>query len=208
MVATPRPDGTVSVEQRLVFDAGPGIDFPVTWYIGGTQIGWQSSAREAQYGVIPTISEVTAQEVTGAGGSVDLAVSVDDSDLDDPFFDGHRYRLAAPGPWSPGRHTVMLRYTLGDIWVRADGVRVLVLPLRFGSGPANSQPADLVRVQVSGAQALQCPATNVNFADRRPCGTGGRLVYHDAELDQVEAVLVPDPVGVTAEPILVPEKRR
>ena len=49
VVATPRPDGTVQVEQRLVFDAGPGVDFPVTWYIGGTQIGWQSSAREAQY---------------------------------------------------------------------------------------------------------------------------------------------------------------
>ena len=208
VVATPRSDGSVQVEQRLVFDAGPGVDFPVTWYIGGTQIGWQSSAREAQYGVIPKISEVTAQEVTAAGGTVDLAVSVDDSDIDDPFFDGHRYRLAASGPWAAGRHAVMVRYTLGDVWVQADGVRVLVLPLRFGSGPANGQPADLVRVQVAGASALQCPPTNVNFADRRSCGIGDRLAYHEGELDQVEAVLVPDPAGVTAEPIPVPEKRR
>lgn len=203
VVATPRPDGTVHVEQRLVFDAGPGMDYPVTWYIGGTQIGWQSSAREAQYGVIPTISAVTARKVIAAGGTTDLAVSVDDSDIDDPFFDGHRYRLAAPGPWDAGRHAVMISYTLGDVWVQADGVRILVLPLSFGSGPANRQPADLIRLQVQGASTLQCPATNVNFADRRPCGTGARLAYHDSELDQVEAVLVPDPAGVTAEPIPV-----
>ena len=203
VVATPRPDGTVRIEQRLVFDAGPGLDFPVTWYIGGTQIGRQSSPREGQYGVIPRIWDVAAHEVTAGGGTVDLAVSVDDSEIDDPFFDGHRYRLAAPGPWAAGRHAVMLRYTLGEVWVQADGVRILVLPLRFGSGPANSQAADLVRVQVVGASALQCPATNVSFADRRPCGTGGRLAYHDEELNQVEAVLVPDPAGVTAEPIPV-----
>jgi hypothetical protein len=103
---------------------------------------------------------------------------------------------------------VRVRYTLGDIWVQGDGVRVLVLPLSFASGPANSQPADLVRVKVARATALHCPATNVNFADRRPCGNGGGLVYSEGELDQVEAVLVQDPPGVTAEPIPVPEKRR
>jgi hypothetical protein len=208
VVASPQPDGTVQFEQRLIFDAGPGIDFPVTWYIGGTQIGWQSSARQAQYGVIPRISDVVAQDVTVAAGTVDLAVSVDDSDLDDPFFDGHRYRLAAPGPWAAGRHAVRIRYTLDEVWVQADGVRVLVLPLSFASGPASSQPADLVRVRVAGAAELQCPATNVNFADRRPCGAGDVLAYSDGELDQVEAVLVPDPVGVTAQPIPVSEKRR
>jgi hypothetical protein len=208
VVATPRPDGTVQVEQKLIFDAGPGMDYPVTWYIGGTQIGWQSSAREAQYGVIPTISGVTAKELTTTGETVDLAVSVDDSGIDDPFFDGHRYRLAAPGPWAPGRHAVMVSYTLGDVWVRADGVRVLVLPLRFVSGPANPQAADLVRLQVPGAAALQCPATKIDFADRPACGDGDRLVYHDGELNQVEAVVVPDPAGITAEPIPVTEKRR
>jgi hypothetical protein len=208
VVATPRPDGTVQVEQKLVFDAGPGMDYPVTWYIGGTQIGWQSSAREAQYGVIPRISDVTAREVTTAGQTVELAVSVDDSDIDDPFFDGHRYRLAAPGPWAPGRHAVLISYTLGEVWVQADGVRIFVLPLRFGSGPANPQPTDQVRLQVPGASVLQCPVTNVNFADRRACGAGDRLVYHDGELEQVQAVVVPDPAGITAEPIPVTEKRR
>jgi hypothetical protein len=92
--------------------------------------------------------------------------------------------------------------------VRADGVRLLVLPLRFVSGPAQPQAADLVRLQVSGASTLQCPATNINFADRRACGARDRLVYHDGELNQVEAVVVPDPAGVTAEPIPVPERRR
>jgi hypothetical protein len=201
VVATPRPDGTVHVEQKLVFDAGPGMDFPVTWYIGGTQIGRQSD--DTQYGVVPTITALSAREVTPGAGTVDLAVTVDDSDIDDPFFDGHRYRLAAPGPWAAGRHAVMISYTLGDVWVEAEGARVLVLPLRFVSGPANPQAADLVRVQVRGASALECPATNVDFADRRPCGTDARLAYHNDELNQVEAVLVPDPAGVTAEPIPV-----
>jgi hypothetical protein len=97
----------------------------------------------------------------------------------------------------------MISYTLGEVWVQADGVRVLVLPLSFVSGPAHGQSADLVRVRVRGASALQCPATNVNFADRRPCGTGDRLTYHHGELNQVEAVVVADPAGVTAEPIPV-----
>ena len=61
---------------------------------------------------------------------------------------------------------------------------------------------------MQGASTLQCPATNVNFADRLPCGAGARLPYHDGELNQVEAVVVADPAGVTAEPIPVPEKRR
>jgi hypothetical protein len=87
-------------------------------------------------------------------------------------------------------------------------VRILVLPLQFVRGPANPQSADLVRLKVRGASALQCPATNVNFADRRSCGDGDRLAYHDGELDQVEALVVPDPAGVTAEPIPVPERRR
>ena len=89
---------------------------------------------------------------------------------------------------------------LGDVWVEADGIRLLVLPLRFASGPGNGQPQDLVRLQVAGAGALQCPATNVNFSDRRSCGEGDRLTYRPDDVDQQEAVAVTEPSGVTAEP--------
>ena len=49
--------------------------------------------------------------------------------------------------------------------------------------------------QVKGAGELQCPATNVNFSDRRTCGDGGRLTYRPYELDQREAVAVSDLTG-------------
>ncbi len=209
VVAVPQPDGTVRVDQVLIFDIAPGLeDRPATWYLDGTQIGWKSSERTAQYGVIPEVVALEAREVPVADAPVPLKITVDESDYDDPFFDGRRYALVAPGPWSPGRHRVEFSYVLGDVWVEADGVRLLVLPLRFASGPGNGQPQDLVRLEVKDAGELQCPATNVNFSDRRTCGDGGRLTYRPYEVDQQEAVAVSDLPAITAEPIPVTEKAR
>jgi hypothetical protein len=209
VTAIPQPDGTVRVDQVLIFDIAPGLeDRPATWYLGGTQLGWKSSERAAQYGVIPDVVALSAREVPVTDAPVDLKITVDDSDYDDPFFDGRRYALIAPGPWSPGRHRVEFSYVLGAVWVQADGVRLLVLPLQFASGPGNGQPQDLVRLQVRGAGALQCPATNINFSERRSCGDGDRLVYRPDDLDQREAVTVTEPAGVTAPPVPVPEKTR
>ena len=209
VVAVPQPDGTVRVDQVLIFDIAPGLeDRPATWYLDGTQIGWKSSERTAQYGVIPKVVALEAREVPVADAPVPLKITVDESDYDDPFFDGRRYALIAPGPWSPGRHRVEFSYVLGDVWVQVDGVRLLVLPLRFASGPGNGQPQDLVRLQVTGAGELLCPSTNVNFSDRRTCSDDGRLTYHPFELDQREAVAVTDLTTITAEPIPVTEKAR
>ena len=108
VTAVPQPDGTVRVDQVLIFDIAPGLeDRPAIWYLDGIQIGWKSSERTAQYGVIP-----------------------------------------------------------------------------------------------------KGPATNVNFADRRPCGEGDRLTYHPHDAEQREAVVVTSPAGVTAAPIPVTEKTR
>ena len=209
VTAVPQPDGTVRVDQVLIFDIAPGLeDRPATWYLDGTQIGWKSAERTAQYGVIPRVVAVFAREIPVVDAPIELKITVDESDYDDPFFDGRRYALIAPGPWSPGRHRVEFSYVLGDVWVEADGVRLLVLPLRFASGPGNGQPSDLVRLQVRGAGALECPATNIDFADRRTCGEGDRLTYRPHEVDQREAVAVTSPVGVTAAPIPVTEKTR
>jgi hypothetical protein len=209
VTAVPQPDGTVRVDQVLIFDIAPGLeDRPATWYLDGTQIGWKSSEREAQYGVIPTVVALSAREVPVTDAPVELKITVDDSDYDDPFFDGRRYALIHPRPWSTGRHRVEFSYVLGDVWVEAEGTRLLVLPLRFASGPGNGQPQDLVRLQVPGVGALQCPATNVNFSERRRCGDGDRLVYRPDDVDQREAVVVTEPSGVTAAPIPVTEKTR
>jgi hypothetical protein len=209
VTAVPQPDGTVRVDQVLIFDVVPGLeDRPATWYLGGTRIGWKSADRDAQYGVIPRVVALEAREVPVTDAPRQLKITVDESDYEDPFFDGRRYSLIAPEPWTVGRHRVEFSYVLGDVWVEADGVRLLVLPLRLASGPANSQPVDLVRLQVRGAGRLECPATNVAFAERRSCGEGGWLVYHLDDLDQVEAVVVPEFGGVTAAPIPVTEKSR
>jgi hypothetical protein len=209
VTAVPQPDGTVRVDQVLIFDIAPGLeDRPATWYLDGTQIGWKSSERTAQYGVIPKVVALEAREVPVTDAPVPLKITVDESDYDDPFFDGRRYALVAPGPWSPGRHRVEFSYVLGDVWVQAGGERLLVLPLRFASGPGNSQPQDLVRLQVGGAGELQCPATNVTFSERRTCGEGGRLTYRPYELGQREAVAVSDLPAITVEPIPVTEKAR
>ena len=42
------------------------LDAPVTWYVGGTQLGWQSSAREIGYGVTPKVLEFDAREITAS----------------------------------------------------------------------------------------------------------------------------------------------
>lgn len=207
ITAAPQPDGTVRVDQVLIFDAGPGLDRPVGWYVDGTQIGWKDPERTAQYGVIPRVVALEAREVPVDGAPVPLEITVDDDDLDDPFFDGRRYQLRPPQPWAPGRHRVELSYVLGDVWVEAGGVRLLVLPLRFASGPANQQPADLTRVLVKVAGVLECPATDRSLGEREPCGEGGRLTYRD-NLDDVEAVVVANPTGITAAPIPVTEKPR
>jgi hypothetical protein len=209
VVAVPQPDGTVRVDQVLIFDVVPGLEAePATWYLDGTQIGWKSAERTVQYGVIPEVVALEARDVPVADAPVPLKITVDESDYDDPFFDGRRYALIAPWPWSPGRHRVEFSYVLGGVWVQADGERLLVLPLRFASGPGNGQPQDLVRLQVKGAGELQCPAANVSFSERRTCGDGGRLTFYPDELGQREAVAVPDLTTITAEPIPVTEKAR
>ena len=133
---------------------------------------------------------------------------IDNADARDPFFHGHRYRVAGYAPWSAGRHAVMINYVLGDVWVEADGLPAVVLPLRVVGGPASGQPLDLVRLTVREATTLECPATNTNFSERRNCGWAGTLTFHADELDQVEAVVVPNLSAVTATPIPVTELRR
>jgi len=208
VVATLRADGTVAVAQKLIFDAGSGMDAPITWYVGGTQLGWQSSAREIGYGVTPSVLEFDGREITADGTSTDLTSTViDDVSARDPFFRGHRYRLAGAGPWPAGRHAVMINYVLGDVWVEAEGVPAVVLPLRIVGVPGSGQPLDLVRLTVRQAGTLEYPAANINFSERQSCGRGGTLTFHPGELDQVDAAGVPNLSAVTAAPIPVTERR-
>lgn len=206
VVVTPQPDGTVRVAQWLTFDAGPGTDHPLTWYLGGTRLG---HADAADYAVLPRVSSVTARDVTPGAEAVRLEIDVEKSEYADPFRDGRRYALVRPRRWAPGRHRVEFDVVLSDVWVEVRGVRVLVLPLRFASGPDPGQPADQVRLTVKGAGRLDCPGSDEAFADRQECGDNSELLrYRPAEIKTLEAVTVPDPGFITAPPIPVTERAR
>ena len=209
ITAVPQPDGTVRVEQVLIFDIVPGLeDRPVTWYLDGTQIGWKSSEREAQYGVIPTVVALSAREVPVTDAPVELKITVDDSDYDDPFFDGRRYALIAPGPWSPGRHRIEFSYVLGDVWVEADG-----------DPPAGAAAAVRQRSRqrpAAGSRPAPGPRGGGRCSARRPTSTSANAgaaatatAWSTTPTTRPgEAVAVTEPSGVTAAPIPVTEKTR
>ena len=208
VVAEPRADGTVRVSQTLTFDAGPGTEQPLTWYLAGTRIG-ANAAETVDYAVLPRAGSVTAREVPPGGDPVPLEVTVEESEYADPFDDGRRYALVPPRPWAPGRHRVEFDFVLSDVWVEVEGVRMLVLPLRFASGPDRGQPADQVRLTVRGATRLDCPDSSEILADRRECGDTEELLrYRPSEIRTLEAVTVPDPGLITAPPVPVTERAR
>lgn len=204
VVAKPQEDGTVRVIQLLTFDAGPGTDRPLTFYLGGTRLGRSATAR---YAVLPQVRDAEAEADT-PGNDGPLTIEMEETAYADPFTDGRRYAVSVPGGWSSGRHRVTFQFVLSDVWVEIEGERVLVLPLRFVSGPDTGQPADQVRLNVNGAARLDCPDSNELFADRQTCGEDDVLNYRPAELRSTEAVTIPDPGFITAAPVPVTERAR
>lgn len=207
VVVKPQADGTVRVDQTLTFDAGPGTSQPLTWYLGGARIG-STADGTVDYAVLSQAGSVTARDVTPDENAVPLEVTAETGEYADPFGDGRRYALAAPGRWAPGRHRVEFGVVLSDVWVEVAGVRALVLPLRFASGPDTGQPADQVRLTVNGAVRLDCPDGDEVFADREECGNGELMRYRPSELTTLAAVAVPDPGFITAPPIPVTVRAR
>ena len=205
VVARPQEDGTVRVVQLLTFDAGSGTDAPLTFFLGGVRLGYSDTV---EYAVLPQVRDVEADDETPGGSERPLRVEVEESANADPFDDGRRYRLFAPGGWSAGRHRVGFEFVLTDVWVEVEGERVLVLPLRFVSGPDTGQPADVVRLNVRGGTRLDCPDGDGVFAERRPCGDGDVLNYRPAELRSQQAVTVAGLGFVTAAPVRVAERAR
>lgn len=211
VTAIPQPDGTLSVEEKLVFDAGEGTDRPLRWAIGGTAIGWKGPNRVAQYGVIPQVRDIRAREISSGSPGPDLAVTHGPSKVVDPFFDDHLYQFAPPGAvWHSGRHAVQISYTLAGTYVVVENQAMLVLPLAFVHGPQSTQPSDITRVRIAGDQPLQCLATNVDFAQHRLClgGDAGRLTHQGNLFDSMDAVGVANPGGVSAQPAPAAEKER
>lgn len=201
--ARPRPDGSLTIRQTLVFDAGPGTDQPARWGIGGTRLGYAAPDRRVQYWVDPRIEAVSAVEQPPTGPAVPLEVSLDDSSNSEPFRAVHRYRLIPRQPWSPGRHRVLLEATLRGVYVRAGDVAMVVVPLAMATGPGTSgQSLNVTRVGVPGGGPLRClnAADTVDSAPNceRDLSSWGFL---DADRDyDVEAVAIVEPRLITADP--------
>jgi len=200
VLASPQADGTLAVQEKVVFDTPIGSGTPLVRSLAGVRIGWMGD-RSAQYGVLPVIDSITAHELKKKT-STPLVVTPDQTPITDPYLDARVFRVVPDGGWTKGRHVVTVSYQLRDVYVSAEGVTLMVLPLSFFGHPDSSaQRLNVTRARVSKATALRCLADDVAFADQKSCpAKKGRLAYRDNGDDHLAAVAVVAPQGVTASP--------
>lgn len=212
-------DGTLKVTTQLVFDTPKGSEDPVTWQIGGTRIGWESSDRDTQYGVVPTVSDVEAHMMKNdssgdLGDELDVSHEEATTDAEKAFGDPEEYTLTAPGDgWSTGRHAVELTYTLDDVHVSVDDQDLLVLPLMFPQGPEKA--VAYRSVDVGTGNKIMCLATNVVFDPEPGCegfkksglSSGDhRLSWIESPGGVADAIAFEAPDSVTSDPEPVEER--
>lgn len=211
VTATPQPDGSLTVEQTLVFEATEETGDVVVMSSDGVDLGWISDDRPGRYWVNPTVSQVSAADVT-SGEPSDLDVVVDERDREDPRTDGIYYKVAEDRDWEPGRHVIEIEFTLGDVWVDIDGTRAMVLPLDFFFSH-NHGDLDATVVRFTD-DALVCSAPNRTWSTQNLC-TDGKHGRFSGFLDtsgttprDLDGLVAVDPPGITAEPIAVQEWTR
>ncbi|WP_309132378.1 hypothetical protein [Brevibacterium sp.] len=209
---TVRSDGTLAVSQLLVFDTPVGSERPVRWAIGGIGIGWIDRDRDAQYAVLPRVSQVSAQDVSSPSAeAVDLTV-VRDAHVEDLFHDDVVFTIAPPdrGRWSSGRHAVTVDYVLADVFVAVEGRNLFVMPLRFPHGPEDAR--SYRSLTVPAGAAVECLPSNVTFAPDASCqglrepdveSDPSVLRWTDDPFTRIDAVAFAAPGDVTAAPLVV-----
>lgn len=208
--ATPQPDGSLAVEQTLVFEATEQTGDVVVLSSSGVGLGWINDDRPGRYWVSPTVSQVQAADVT-SGQPADLDLVVDDQDRDDPRMDGIYYKLAEGHDWEPGRHVIEIEFTLTDVWVDIDGTRAMVLPLDFFR-TQNTGDLDATIVQFTDS-SLVCSNTNRTWSTENVCadsesGEWSGFLESSMSSGDLEGLVAIDPPGVTAEPEPVQEWKR
>lgn len=201
--ATPQSDGTLRVEQTLVFEATEHTDDQIILTSSYRRFGWVSDDRPAQYWFTPRIEDVSATDET-SGSQVELEVVKEDRDHD---IEAH---LVADGhEWSPGRHLLRMTYTVSDVWFDIQGDRVLVLPLDFFHSTQRG-PLDSTMVRIPDQQLI-CPPDNMTWDPQADCvgAAGDRWsVYEDQRDRAVQVIAVVEPDGITAEPAPAPTRKR
>lgn len=211
IVAKAQPDGHLLVTETIVFDAADGSPSPLLWYLGGVRIGWFTDDRSQQYGVIPSLVTVAAQEIAPkTRAKTNIAVTQEKTGQDDPYSQTQVFRTRPDGGWTKGQHAVTLTYELADVYLTANGTTMAVLPLSFFGHPDSSrQSLNVTRVTVTGAKKLRCLQENRDFVDQEDCsGSTATLRYHGDEYNtSIDAVAFVDPSGVTAQPAPAPVRK-
>ncbi|AZT94176.1 hypothetical protein [Brevibacterium aurantiacum] len=227
---TPRSDGSLQVSQRLIFDVTDEMKKPLSWYIGGEQIGWNTGVGDGpRYYVLPQVGEVSAQELSTAEGSTkenpaevgDLTVTRENRSIDDPFSDSAVYdftrekQAGEDSQWTPGRHVVDITYVLDDVYLNVDGHELFVLPLRFPSGSNEAPSMRTVSLEAGGP--IQCLPDHTEFDPDAECtgldkhrftDDGTRLTWSEETSPSIEAIGFAAPENMQAEPIDAPERER
>lgn len=226
---TPRPDGTLQVRQRLIFEVPPTGDVELNWWVGEDQLGWRDVPDRPRYILKPRIVDIAAVELSTAADSTrddpaeaaELTVERDDSKAHDRF-PTTRYVFTRPvaaddsaSGWEAGRHVVDFTYTLDEVYLDIGGQALFVLPLAF---PGESSQSRGVRtVTLTDGGDIRCLPTNrafepdadcLEFDDRRSRDDGRELTWRRESTVMIDAIGFAPPAGMQTDPVPAREKDR
>lgn len=198
VVFSPRPDGSVVVEQTTVVDAGSGQGVRALSVAVPTRLRVTRSDQGAWF-VAPAVTGATARETTDGERVLQTAL-VPDGDL-------VRITVQRDDGWPAGRHRVVLRFTLSGTWTALGGRSLLVLPdAVLGAGWYVPEQRAAATFRASGGQLLQCAGDNPAYTSR-PCERRDGAVL-DGDVDSGGStsadntyLTLSDPAGVTAPPV-------
>ncbi|MGO2859893.1 MAG: hypothetical protein ACTIC1_01965 [Brevibacterium sp.] len=224
---TPRPDGTLQVRQRLIFEAPPTGVAELSWWVGEDQLGWRDEPDRPRYVLKPRIVDIAAVELSTAADSTqenpaevaELTVDLDDSKAHDRF-PSTRYIFTRPDAdgrsaavWEAGRHVIDFSYTLDEVYLDIGGQALFVLPLGF---PGQSSQSRGVRtITLTDGGEIRCLPSNgtfepdadcADFDDRRSRQDGRELTWRQENGVRIKAIGFAPPEGMQTAPIPAREK--
>lgn len=160
----PQPDGTVLVEQVVLFEAGPADGRLQTGIRQPTRI-LQATDRSGWHVIRPLMTEIVATDITVPDQPVQLATVSGSTDY------SINTDITHPAGWSPGRHRVRITFRLSGVWAEIPGDRRLVLP-EMAVHPEwyyGYQTGDVTRFATSHGEQLWCGGDRAGYGPAEPC---------------------------------------
>ncbi|WP_353648091.1 hypothetical protein ABLG96_14615 [Nakamurella sp. A5-74] len=202
---TARPDGTLSVVQNAIVDAGPGVTGTVAVYVKKKLRIAASEDPDGWYFLAPTVGEVAARDLTAAGDLQQLPAAIIDSN------ESWQIVAATDRAFAAGRHRIQLTYTLDGLLTTTNGRRTLIAPQGVvGGGWYSSRgTGDIARFTATGGAALSCGDEDRGSAETSCSTSPDGTVFRMSDLDNGSTTFagangyffLPDPPGVTATPV-------